>query len=252
MTSANTSPPTKPLPLQRLIPALVLVAGLVAFFALGLNRYISFQTLRENREALLTWVNTAGWLAPLTYMAVYTTVVAFSLPGGAVMSIAGGFLFGAVWGAVYIVLSATLGATILFLIAKTALGDLFRAKAGAWLQKMEAGFRENALSYLLVLRLVPLFPFFVVNLVPAFLGVSVSTFVLGTGLGIIPGSFVFATVGAGLGSIFDAGGEFNAKAVLTPQILMALIGLAILALIPVLYKKLKTRPDAVHGERSVR
>ena len=229
-----------PLTFQRLIPLLILMAGLVAFFALGLHRYLSFQTLREHREVLLSWVDTAGVLAALTYMAVYAAAVAFSLPGGAVLSITGGFLFGTVWGTVYIVISATLGATVLFLIAKTALGDILRAKAGHWLHKMEAGFRANALSYLLVLRLVPLFPFFVVNLVPAFLGVPLSTYVIGTAIGIIPGAFVYASVGAGVGSIFAAGGVLRVEGILTPQILMALIGLAVLALLPVLYKKIKT------------
>ena len=236
-------PPTTAttLPWKRLLPLVVLVGGFAGFFAFGLDRYVHFETLRENRETLQTWVRPAGLQAVLAYMAVYTVAVAFSLPGGAVLSIAGGFLFGAGWGTVYIVISATLGATILFLIAKTALGDPLRARAGAWLQKMEAGFRTNALSYLLVLRFVPLFPFFVVNLVPAFLGVPLSTFVLGTVIGIIPGTFVYASVGAGLGSIFDAGGEFNVKTVLTPQILTALLGLAVLALIPVLYRTMKAR-----------
>lgn len=233
--------PSKPFSFGRLVPLLVLVAGLVVFFALGLQRYISFEVLRENREALLTWVQQKGLIAGLIYIVIYAVAVAFSLPGGAVMSITGGFLFGTVWGSIYILIGATLGATALFIIAKTALGDVLRAKAGPWLQKMEAGFRENALSYLLVLRLVPLFPFFVVNLVPAFLGVSLGTYVLGTFFGIIPGVVVFASVGAGLGSIFDAGEAFSASGILTPQILTALIGLAVLALIPVVYKKIKAR-----------
>jgi uncharacterized membrane protein YdjX (TVP38/TMEM64 family) len=241
MAASETSPPAKPFAWKRLLPLLVLVVGLVVFFVLGLQRYISFQTLRDNRVALLTWVETAGVLAGLTYMAVYAAVVAFSLPGATVMSLTGGFLFGPIWGTVYSVISATLGATVLFLIAKTALGDPLRARAGQWLQRMEAGFRNNALSYLLVLRLVPLFPFFVVNLVPAFLGVPLSTFILGTAIGIIPGAFVYTSVGAGLGSIFDSGGELNVHAILTPQIVMALVGLALLALIPVLYKKIKAR-----------
>lgn len=213
----------------------------MAFFAFGLDRYVSFETLRANRVALLARVQNTGVLAVLTYMAIYTLAIAFSLPGGAVLSITGGFLFGAVWGTVYIVISATLGATVLFLIAKTALGDALRSKAGPWLRTMEAGFRDNAMSYLLVLRLIPLFPFFVVNLVPAFLGVTLSTYVVGTFVGIIPGAFVYATVGAGLGSIFDAGDAFSAKGILTPQILIALMGLAVLALVPVVYKKIKAR-----------
>lgn len=223
----------------KLIPLLVLAAGLVIFFAFGLHRYISFEVLRENRVALLSWVQQNGLLAALVYMAIYAIAVAFSLPGGLVLSITGGFLFGTLFGSLYIVIGATVGATALFIIAKSALGDFLRAKAGPWLQKMEAGFRENALSYLLVLRLVPLFPFFVVNLVPAFLGVSLSTYVIGTFFGIIPGVIVFASVGAGLGSIFDKGEAFSAAGILTPQIIMALVGLAILALIPVVYKKIK-------------
>lgn len=241
MTMVKTSSSPTSFAVKRFLPLLVLVAGLVAFFALDLGRYVSFEALRENRIVLLTWVQYAGILAALAYMVVYAVMVAFSLPGGAVLSITGGFLFGAVWGTVYIVISATLGATVLFLIAKTALGDTLRSKAGPWLQKMAAGFQANAMSYLLVLRLVPLFPFFVVNLVPAFLGVALSTYVVGTFVGIIPGAFVYATVGAGLGSIFDAGGTFSAKGILTPQILIALIGLAVLALVPVVYKKIKAR-----------
>lgn len=230
---------------KRFIPLLILLAGLGVFFAFDLDRYFSFEVLRENRQLLRAWVHRAGLLAALSYMAIYAAAIAFSLPGGALLSITGGFLFGAIWGTVYIVIGATVGATALFLIAKTTLGELLRAKAGPWLRKMEAGFQENALSYLLVLRLVPLFPFFIVNLVPAFLGVPLPTYVLGTFVGIIPGTFVYATVGAGLGSIFDAGGTFSASGILTPQILTALIGLAFLALVPVVYKKIKSRIPSI-------
>jgi uncharacterized membrane protein YdjX (TVP38/TMEM64 family) len=244
MSIVRTSPALPPAVCRRFIPLLILIAGLVAFFAFDLDRYLSFEVLQENRQALRAWVHQAGMLAALSYMAIYAVAIAFSLPGGAVLSMTGGFLFGAVWGTVYIVIGATLGATALFLIAKTTLGELLRAKAGPWLRKMEAGFQENALSYLLVLRLVPLFPFFIVNLVPAFLRVPLPTYVLGTFIGIIPGTFVYATVGAGLGSIFDTGEAFSAKGILTPQIVIALIGLAVLALIPVVYKKIKARTTA--------
>lgn len=242
MDSSTHSTPSASFSIKRLIPVVILVLGLVAFFAFGLDRYLTFETLREHRETLRTWVTTQGIFAALVFMAIYAIAIAFSLPGGAVLSITGGFLFGAIWGTVCIVISATLGATALFLIAKTSFGDVLRAKAGPALQKMQQGFQEGALSYLLVLRLVPLFPFFLVNLVPAFLGVSLRVYVIGTFFGIIPGAFVFATVGAGLGSIFDQGGEFTASGILTPQIITALVGLAVLALIPVVYKKLKARP----------
>jgi uncharacterized membrane protein YdjX (TVP38/TMEM64 family) len=220
---------------------------LVAFFALGLERYLSIDALRQHRSVLLAWVETSGPLAALVFMAVYIITVAFSLPGATILTIAGGFLFGSVWGTVLVIISATLGATVLFSIAKTTLGDVLRAKARAWLPRLEAGFRQHALSYLLVLRLVPIFPFFIINLVPAFLGVPLSTFIIGTFLGIIPGTFVYATVGAGLGSVFDAGGTFSLRGVLTPQIVTALVGLAVLAMIPVVYKKLTAQRGARPG-----
>ena len=236
-----TAPQNTPFSYKRLIPVGVLVLGLVAFFVFDLGRFLSFDALRENRAALLDWVDAYGVIAALVYMLIYAVAIAFSLPGGAVLTITGGFLFGSIWGTVCVVFAATAGATALFLIAKTSFGDALRAKAGPALQRMQEGFQEGALSYLLVLRLVPLFPFFLVNLVPAFLGVSLRVYVLGTFIGIIPGTFVFATVGAGLGSVFDQGGEFSAAGILTPQIITALVGLAVLALIPVVYKKIKAR-----------
>ncbi len=237
----TTAPQGASFSTKRLIPIGVLVLGLVAFFVFDLGRFLSFEALRENRAVLLNWVDTYGVIAALVYMLIYAVAIAFSLPGGAVLTITGGFLFGSIWGTVCVVFAATTGATALFLIAKTSFGDALRAKAGPALQRMQAGFQEGALSYLLVLRLVPLFPFFLVNLVPAFLGVSLRVYVVGTFVGIIPGTFVFATVGAGLGSVFDQGGEFSAAGILTPQIITALVGLAVLALIPVVYKRIKAR-----------
>lgn len=227
--------------LKKLLPLVVLAAGIGAFFSAGLDQYVTFEALRENRETLNAFVADNGVFAALVYVAIYAAAVAFSLPGGAIMTLAGGFLFGAAYGTMVVVVAATLGATALFLIARSALGDLLRAKAGPFVRKMEAGFQENALSYLLVLRLVPAFPFWVVNLVPALLGVKLSTYVLGTAIGIIPGTFVFATFGAGLGSVFDQGGEVSVKAILTPEIIAGLIGLAVLALVPVVVKKLRGR-----------
>jgi len=231
--------PGQRFPLKRLVPVIVLLAGLAAFFAFGLNQYLSFETLREHRQTLLGWVGHYGLLSALAYIATYIAVVAFSLPGGAVMTVTGGFLFGSGAGTLYAVTGATIGATFLFLIARSALGEPLRAKAGPALKKMEAGFQENALHYLLVLRLVPLFPFFLVNLAPAFLGVSLRTYAIATVVGIIPGTFVYSMVGSGLGSVFEQGKEFSMSGVLTPQIVASLVGLAALALVPVIYKKVK-------------
>jgi uncharacterized membrane protein YdjX (TVP38/TMEM64 family) len=212
--------------------------GLVVFFALGLQRYLSLEALREHRSVLRAWVEASGVLAALVFMAIYIVTVAFSLPGATVLTVTSGFLFGPAWGTVIVVLSATVGAAVLFRLAQSTVGQALRARAGAWLPKLEAGFREHALSYLIVLRLVPLFPFFIINLVPALLGIPLWTFIVGTFVGIIPGSFVYTTVGAGLGSVFDAGGTLSLQGVLTPQIITALVGLAVLAMVPIVYKKL--------------
>lgn len=224
---------------RQIVPVAVLVCVVGALFIFGPDNELVFETLRKHRETLLAFVADNALAAVLVYMAVYVLVIALSLPGGAMMTLVGGFLFGPVRTAIYVVFAATVGATILFLVARSAIGDRLRARAGPWMRRMEAGFQENALSYLLVLRLIPLFPFFVVNLVPAFLGVTLRTYVIGTFIGIIPGTFVYALAGGGLGSVLDTGDRFEVAAVLTPEVIAALVGLAVLAMLPVVYKKLR-------------
>lgn len=246
MPTPHTAKPSLPSRFEwkRLVPLAFVPAVLVAFFALGLDRYLSFEQLRQHRVELMGFVMARPVLAVLAFVAVYATATACSLPGGAVMTLTGGFLFGIWLGTAAVVVGATLGATLLFLVARTALGSTLRARAGPFLARMEAGFRENALSYLLVLRLIPAFPFVVVNLVPALLGVPVRTFVVATFFGIMPGTFVFASIGAGLGSIFDKMEEVSLTGALTEEVVIALVGLAVLALIPVAYKQLKARTAA--------
>ena len=227
--------------IRRLLPLAVLLAGFTAFFAFGLDRYLSLSALAENREALLAWVAQSGALAPLVFIAVYAAAVATSVPGGAVLTIAGGFLFGTVLGTVYAVIGATVGATAVFLAARTALGEPLRKRAGPWLRKMESGFRENAVSYMLVLRLVPLFPFWLVNLVPAFLGVSFGSYVATTFIGIIPGTAVFSSVGNGLGAVIAAGRMPDLQLITKPEVMGPLVALALLSLVPVAYKWIKAR-----------
>lgn len=227
--------------IRRFAPLAVIGGAITAALSLGVGDYLTFDALRENRHTLTMFVDEQGALAIAAFLGIYVLVTALSLPGGAILSIAGGFLFGTVFGTAYIVVGATLGAVGIFIAAQTALGDSLKAKAGPWLKKMEAGFQENALSYLLVLRLVPLFPFFVVNLVPAFLGVRLKIFIIGTAIGIIPGAFVFASVGAGLGSVFDSDAEFSPASALTPEVITALVGLSFLSLVPLAYKKIRAR-----------
>jgi uncharacterized membrane protein YdjX (TVP38/TMEM64 family) len=217
----------------------VIVAGLVAFFALGLDEYLSFAALSEHRQALLSWYEDNTLQLVGGFLALYVLVVAFSVPGAVWLTIGGGFVFGLVLGTTLVVAAATVGAVVLYLVARYSVGDYLRYKAGPAMRRMETGFRENALSYLLVLRLVPLFPFWLVNLVPAFLGVPLRTFVLGTFFGIMPGSFVFVSIGDGLGAVFDAGGTPDLGIIFEPEIVTPIIGLAVLALIPVAYKRFK-------------
>ena len=223
----------------RLLPIAIVAGGLGAFFAFGLDQYLGFEALRDHRQTLLAWQSEHYALSAAGYVLLYAAIVAFSIPGAVWMTIAGGFLFGP-WAATgYVVVGATVGATALFLAARLVLGEAFRARAGPAVRKMEEGFRKNALSYLLVLRLIPLFPFWLVNLVPAFLGIRVSTFVLGTFLGIIPGTFVYVMVGSGLGAIIDAGTQPNLGIIFEPEVLIPICGLVFLSLIPIAYKRLR-------------
>ncbi len=226
---------------QRLLPLLVLILGAFAFFALDLDRYLTFSALREHRQTLLNWTSAHAWLAPLAYIGLYILIVTFSLPGATLMTVSGGFIFGTLAGGAYAVVGATVGATALFLIAKSSLGDFLLARAGPVLKRMQAGFEANAWSYMFVLRLIPIFPFFLVNLAPAFLGVPLRIYVIATLFGILPGGLVFALAGAGLGSVFDSGESFSLQGVMTPEMIAALSGLALLALLPVAYKTLRSK-----------
>jgi uncharacterized membrane protein YdjX (TVP38/TMEM64 family) len=227
--------------LRRLAPVLALGAVFVAFFAFGLDSYATFEGLKAHRDALRGLVDANLAVAVLLYIAGYALVTASSIPIASVATLAGGFLFGAVFGTLITVAGATLGATAVFLVARSAFGEPLRARAGPYIGRMEAGFRRNEVSYLMFLRLMPVFPFFVVNLAPAFLGVSTRTYVLTTFLGIIPGTAVYSVVGAGLGAILDRGGDISLGDVVTPEIVIGLAGLAVLSLAPIAWRRWRDR-----------
>jgi uncharacterized membrane protein YdjX (TVP38/TMEM64 family) len=242
--------------LKRLWPLIVLVAAMAFVFAMGWHRYLSIQTLAENRQALRALIGANMVLSLAVFVAVYVAAVALSLPGGAVLTIAGGFLFGWLLGGAASLIGATIGASLVFLIARSALGDLLAARAGPWLSRFRQGFQEDAFSYLLFLRLVPIFPFWLVNLAPGLLGVSFPIYVATTILGIIPGTFAFALAGNGLDSVIEAqqaayqsclaktgaGGQESCSyaldpgALLTPELIAGLVALGLVALIPVAVK----------------
>jgi uncharacterized membrane protein YdjX (TVP38/TMEM64 family) len=207
------------------------VLGLiVALRATGLSDHLSLATLAAHRDALAGFV-AANWvLAALAYVAVYVAAVAFSVPGAIFLTLSGGLLFGAAGGTALTVAGATIGATLVFLFARRLFGADALDRLGPKARALGEGIRRNAASYLLVLRLVPLFPFALVNLVPAFVGVRLPTYFVTTALGILPGTAVFSLAGAGLGDVLAMGGAFDPRAVLTPQILGALVGLAALSL----------------------
>ncbi len=223
---------------KRALPLLIIALLAALTFIFDLHHQLSFSNLASHHSQLIAWVQESLMLSSTSYLLLYIAVVALSLPGGLVMTLSGGFLFGPLLGGTLAVIGATTGATLLFLIAKTSLGDWLLAKAGDRIQAMQQGFANDAFNYLLVLRLVPLFPFFLVNLAPAFLGVRLRTYVLATIIGITPATYIFSLAGSGLGTIFDQGGSFSPSTILTPQVIAALVGLALLALIPIIYRRI--------------
>lgn len=230
--------------MQKVLPIAVLAALVAAAYWFRVDQYLTLDTLRDNRSALLAFVEENKLVAGLSFVAAYAAAVAVSLPGATVLTLAGGFLFGVLAGAALTVIGATIGAAALFLIARSTFGDVLRAKAGPFVARMADGFQENAFSYLLFLRLVPAFPFWAVNLAPALLGMRFGPFVTATAIGIIPGTTVYSAFGAGLGQVFDAGGEVNLTDVFSPPLVAGLIGLGVLSLLPILLKRWKAGRDA--------
>lgn len=230
---------------SRMLPlAALLAGGALLCFVFDVDEYLTFEVLQQHRDWLQQRVADNALLAALAFILLYILTTAFSIPVGIVLTVLGGFLFGAVLGTLYAVTGATIGAVAIFLAARSALHDLLREKAGGAVRRMEAGFKENALSYMFVLRLIPLFPFWLVNLAPAFLGVSLRTYFIGTFFGIMPGTLVFAWVGSGLDEIFARGETPDAGIIFAPEILGPILALVALALLPVVYKKWKARRDA--------
>jgi uncharacterized membrane protein YdjX (TVP38/TMEM64 family) len=226
---------------KRLAPFLALLALIAAAFVFRLDKYLTLDALRDNRAALSAFVQSHGVVAALGFVFAYTGVVALSLPGATIMTLAGGFLFGVPVGTTLAVIGATTGASLLFLIARSAFGDLMRERAGPFVARMADGFQKDAFSYLLFLRLVPAFPFWAVNLAPALLGMRFRLFVIATALGIIPGTTVFSAFGASLGRVFAAGAEVSVNDVFSPTLVAALIGLGVLSLLPVVLRRTREK-----------
>ncbi len=224
---------------QRLILGGVLLAIFVSIFAFDLHRWLSWGALADMSSDLERAVQTSFVYSATAYLIVYIIVVALSLPGAIWVTLAGGFMFGPLWGGLFAVLGASIGACVLFLLARYLVGDSLRSRYGPRLQAFEAGFQRNAISYLLTLRLVPLFPFFVVNLGAALTGVAFWQFALTTFFGIMPGGFVYAGLGAGLRTTLAAGAAPDLSLLSRPEIFLSLTGLGVLSLLPVIIRKLR-------------
>ncbi|MBA2655431.1 MAG: FAD-dependent oxidoreductase [Tatlockia sp.] len=218
------------------LPLIVLVGLLILFFSFRLDNYLTFRSLHAHQATLIEWTKTHYFTSILIFISCYTLAVAVSVPGAVFLTLAGGYLFGVVWGTILVVFSATLGAILLFFAVRTSLGNWLAKSASTWLDRMRQGFQQNAFSYLLTLRLIPLFPFWVVNIVPALLGVRLKTFGLATFFGIIPGSIVYVFVGNSLNRVFASNQTPNLSLIFSFEILMPLLALAALSLLPVAYK----------------
>ena len=230
-------------PLKKNLPLIgLLLAAALAYWQFG--DYLSFQTLSDNREALITWRDSNYLIAALTFIGVYIAVVGFSIPGGVFLTLGGGFLFGVVFGTIFTVVAATIGAAAIFLAAKTGLGNALQAKlennGEGRMAKMQAGLKENEISYLFLMRLVPAVPFWFANLAPAFLGVSLRNYLFTTFFGIMPGSAVYVWVGSGLGEVFAQGGTPNLGIIFEWQILGPILALSALSTLPIILKKFRS------------
>jgi uncharacterized membrane protein YdjX (TVP38/TMEM64 family) len=241
---------------RRLWPVAALAIAFVVIYATGLHRYLTLEAVAEHRDLLKSFVASHLVAAILIYAAVYVLAVALSLPGAALLSIIGGFLFGWMVSAPVTIAAATIGAIIVFQIVKTSFGTSIAERAGPFAKKLTDGFAKDAFSYLLFLRLTPLFPFFAVNAVAGLANVRLSTFTLATLIGIIPGGIAFAYLGQGLDSVIDAqraahadcvaesGAEnctfsIDPSALITSELLIAFTVLGLVSLVPVILRKYK-------------
>jgi uncharacterized membrane protein YdjX (TVP38/TMEM64 family) len=220
----------------------ILLLMFVASGSYFLQGYLSFDSLQEHRAILVEFRDANYLAAVLLFILFYTLFVAFSVPGGLVLSLTGGFLFATFPGVFYNMLGATLGASTIFLAARWGFGANLAAtleNSEGLVKRIKDGVDENQWSMLFLIRLIPGVPFFLANLVPSFLDVPLRRFVISTFLGIFPGALVFTSIGAGLGDIFERGQIPDLAVVWEPQIILPILGLCLLSALPVLLKVLR-------------
>lgn len=241
---SDTAPPGRTSAWKRFAPLAVIVAGLVFAYAMGWQRFLSLDFLAERREMLLGFVEANYALSVIGFAVAYALAVAFSFPAASILTIFSGFLFGWLVGGIIVAFAATIGATAVFLAARSAFGDFLRNRVGGRVKRLADGFEKDAFSYLLVLRLAPVFPFFVMNIAPALFNVPLRAYVAATFLGILPGTFAYAWLGQGIDSVIDAAAEAGTQVrladLVTPQISFAFVALALVAAIPPVVKRFRS------------
>ncbi|APC92228.1 putative membrane protein [Francisella sp. MA067296] len=225
----------------KFLPLAFLIIGIIAFFSFGGQNYLSLNELKENYQSIIAFTNSHFLLSILFFSCAYIAVVALSIPGATIMTLLGGLLFGLLLGSFVVVVAATLGASVVFFAVRTALGDFLKTKAKRSIEKMRRGFEKDVFNYLLVLRLIPIFPFFIINISAGLLGVKFRDFFWATFLGIIPGSVVYIWVGTSFAYVIQQGDEVNLGIILEPQFILPIIALAILSVVPVFIKKLNKK-----------
>ena len=243
--TAETAPRSPSWPVGKLALGLVVVAVVAAYHAFDLGQYLSFEFLTTHRERLLAYAHVHSAMAVAAFILVYCVTVAFSVLGDIFLTMVGGFLFGPLVGTLYVNIGATAGATLAFLAARYLLRDWVESKYGGQLGPLQEGFKQNAFNYLVTLRLIPAVPFVLVNLVSGLTRIEVGTFVRATSLGMIPASFVFAYAGRQLGMINSV------KEIASPPVLLAFTLLGLLALTPVLYRRLAPRRGKGNADRKI-
>jgi uncharacterized membrane protein YdjX (TVP38/TMEM64 family) len=238
MEPAKSSAAAPPAPsiIGKAVVALCILAGLAAFFLLDLDHYLSLEAVKTNRDRLLAYTEAHYASAVIAFIALYCLQTIFSLPGAAMFTLAGGFLFGPLAGTLYANLGATSGAALAFLVSRYLFHDWVEARFSRRLGPLQEGFARNAFGYMLSLRLVPIFPFFIINLLSGLTRIRLGTFVAATAIGIIPASFVYAYAGRQLGTINSLG------EIASPRVLLAFTLLGLLSLVPVLYRKITRTP----------
>jgi len=226
--------------IKRFIPLIIIVAIITVAIQLNVLHYLNFSTLKQYHQQLSDYVQYHYWLAVLMFCLSYIVVVMTSIPGASIFSLLGGFLFGSLIGALLVVISATLGATLLVIAVQLAFGEGVAAKIGNKVKFMETNLKHNAFYYLLSLRFLPIMPFWLVNLAAGIFNIKLRDFILATFIGIIPGTFVYVNIGASLTSVFAQNSdEFKLSALISPQILIALTLLGVISFIPAIIKSCK-------------